>query len=415
MPQSPAYPSSKRTLSAHSLSTTAAKKSHKRQRQTSTVNYSMEVADSSTNTYGLPSSTAPLALNLPSSSSAFFPPGHSSMSYTPPTATSETIAHPSLDDLHREAFTSLRQSVTTTGEGFVRRMREWEQNRHMKSSKLTLIGSYDSGNSKRRTVKRDLRRNTGSSTVHGDEYPVHRQANTTMSCGSKRPVLSLTEDGDTDEDIMLIDDEADLLSLPRQEYPHSIPTRYYPIHAVYSGSASLDSDVGNPMYSQHTATMGSSPHYIAARMSSSFSLSYTSDDGSSSEGHYPPRHLGSSPYSPSKTEHRITVEGPLPGLVVSAQYPQRTEESHSRPNYLSPQLCIISVPDMPAPLPEQCTFETCEESTSAKVGKLHSASDETLAAIIIALSNGSGGLKDYGDILEAQRELEEPQAGALWE
>lgn len=339
-----------------------------------------------------------------------------------------------LDDLHREAFTSLRQSLTRSGEGFVRRMREWERRRVSETSNVSMLGAQEKGRGKpgsrsSRISHTDHRAFSGIPATHLHENrfsfttDISHMDREHGDMSAYKAFLNGQDDSDVEEDMQM---DGVSLSLPLAS-----PGRK-------AGRVSLREPIDIPCSPELFAvelTEGDAEHYSTqyastfdlpftysnTRSSSPFSLGNTSDDESSAGSRNDQAYSGfSSPQAISNPVDWSSRPVSTRSQAVAFLHPgERTRQispstsphpsSHTHLS-VRPHMVDNSVDGTPAHMHSHIAAVS---DTTTQVPQ--TASDEALAALVLALANGSGSLADYGYVREAQGELEELQAGALWE
>ena len=352
-------------------------------------------------------------------------------------------SHTNLDALHREAFTSLRHSVAESGEGFVRRMREWEQQRHPESNKATILGSERERDKRRdrwggrrsRAARVDQRSITTSGSHPGSDrfsFPEPCRQNRKDHHTMRSPFTMRTQDETDDEDDMAT---GGLMSMSGVDHPQKKR------HSISLGDVTMDvieppelfdveiADSDGEMYAstRFNSNLDFSFTYSNTRSSSPSSFPNTSDDESSCSRHGQ-THSGLS--SPLGCHH--SVDWSITALSSRSAMPSGPQNLRpaERGGYLSP--CTSSLSSSPKSSHARSSVAApCYENVQApgpnatptspsglapySVDSPQIASDKAVAALVLALSNGSGSLADYGSVREAQGDLEELDAGALWE
>ncbi|KAF8475441.1 hypothetical protein JB92DRAFT_3149787 [Gautieria morchelliformis] len=383
-------------------------------------------------------SSAPATPLLPSSASAFFPHESSCTSHngfhvqssSPP---SPRQSRATLDDLHREAFTSLRQSLAQSGEGFLRRMREWEQHRaNMESSKALMLGAQEKGRDRRRARRRRTSHTdhrTGgipASYPHDDSYlypaDISHPAREPESAYGTFP----SGQGDSDvEDDMLVDIIGHPFSLtPAERKSRSVSLGRSPVDVPGSPEPFAVELAESERYASahYTTTFDFPVTYSDTRSSSPFSLGNTSDDESSIGSRSDHPHSGfSSPHAMSNSvDWSVSTQNQTRVTLRSG------ENTHHSSPCASPHLSSPCSSHTRLRARRHLSIQSLDDTSMHKHSRLaavseittqapQTASDKALAALVLALASGSGSLADYGHVREAQGELAELEAGALWE
>ena len=340
-----------------------------------------------------------------------------------------------LDDLHREAFTSLRQSLAQSAEGFLRRMRDWEERRNMESSRAS-VGVQERGRDRPR-ARRHRTSHKDNHTVSGMSEPHPREDIYSVPDGVSYPARDsdsisgygtfLREQDDSDiQDDMLIDNVGHSSFLAPKRKPRSGSLGGGTLGVP--GSQELFSvdlaETDAERYPSHcTSTFDFPFTYSNTRSSSPFSVGNTTDDESSSSIHHDQPHSGfSSPCAMSSS-----VDWSLRTISTRNQYGMLGESMHSLPG-TSPRpsspgfsrsllatrrhMAVQSLDDAST----QCTMYPCLPAVSETRSHVpQTAPDKALAALVLTLANGAGSLADYRYVREAQGELEDLEAGGLWE
>jgi hypothetical protein len=309
-------------------------------------------------------------------------------------------------------------------------MREWEQRRtNMESNKA---GAQERGRDRRRARRRrtshtDHRTAGGipASHPHDDSYLYPAD----VSHPVKEPESAYgnfpSGQGDSDEDDMLVDNIGNTFSLtPAERKSRSVSLGRSPVDVPGSQEPFAVELAESERYPSphYTTTFDFPVTYSYTRSSSPFSLGNTSDDESSIGSRYDHPHSGFS--SPCALSNSIDWS------VSTRNQPRASFLPGENTHHSSP--CTSSRPSSPRFSHSRLTaqrhvsMQSLDDTTMHNHSRLdavseittqapRTASDKAMAALVLALANGSGSLADYGHVREAQGELEELEAGALWE
>ena len=338
-----------------------------------------------------------------------------------------------LDDLHREAFTDLRQSLAYSGESFLRRMQDWEERRNMDNSKASKLGDQERQRDRSRARKpRTLRmgnHTTGGiseshlsaniSSVHV-RYPDRETSSTFLS----------TQDDPDSEDDMLIDNVDHSLPPSSSERKARSEFMRRPLINAPDCQGPFAVDLAEPdaenchsAQPHYTSTYDFPFTYSNTRSSSPFSLGNTSDDESSCGSRYDQaQNELSSPFTMSMSSLADWSSHTIP----TRNHPGMLEESV---HCSSPSASPRSSPSLSRHLfttQHHVTVKSIDDTSMhihphlAALSETNSQVPETppdkaLAALVLSLANGSSSLADYSYVREAQGDLEELEAGGLWE
>ena len=186
-----------------------------------------------------------------------------------------------------------------------------------------------------------------------------------------------------------------------------------------------ESDTERYSSAQYTSTFDFPFTYSTTRSCSPFSFGNTSDDESSAGSRNDQAHSGFS--SPRATSNIVDWSSHAVSIRDQAETNLQPEESmhHSSPD-TSPCPSSPGLPRTRVTLQRHTnvhshnntsTHKQSENVTVSETGNQvpQTVPDQGLAAIVLALANGSGSLADYGFVRDAQGELEELEGGALWE
>jgi hypothetical protein len=319
----------------------------------------------------------------------------------------------------------------------VRKMRDLEQRRNSENSTASMLGTHDKTRDKRgarsrRTSHTDHRSISGVPPTHllgssisftAGVSPPGRESG---DISGYRLYRSGHDDSDIEDD-MQIDDVSRSMPLAPPEGK--------------AGRVSLKEAIdipGSPELftvelAESDAESYSSTRYASAfdfpftcsntRSSSPFSLGNTSDDESSAgsrndqaySGFSSPRAMSNSvdwsSYPASKRNHSAASLNSGDRIYqISPSTSPHPSSPVSHPRLSMRRHMVDHSFDIPTHTHSHLA------SVSDTNGQLpQTASDKALAALVLALANGSGSLADYGYVREAQGELEELEAGALWE
>lgn len=270
-------------------------------------------------------------------------------------------SHSKLARLRSAAFSELQRSVEENGEGFVKRMREFEDSR-----------SKSAQHSRARGIERRRRKRYSPSVP-------------TTSVTGKSFV------SDDDDDVLILSSVLDAQPFhPRQKRSSSLGAMDdsdFQLHGETNSSGRLSpiSSIFHPFPFTHYAShVQPNTHNQSTELSTSFSTSFDFTN---------PLHTNA--FNPALSHSSSDSLASMADVSLSTSYAEDA-------NYLSSSP-IVSPPQSP-----------CHLLTGAKLTSASSA-EKAIAALTLAMANGAGSLGDY----EAIRVLnvssaDESQVGELW-
>lgn len=356
------------------------------------------------------STSAPSTPHLASTSEAFnfFPtkPMSSAVASLPPLTTHTLTRQPgALEQMHSDAFGDLRTAVSEAGEGFVRRMREFEASRSTRGPRLHGPSPPSSSHSH---IGRTDRRSSPLYT-RGRKRPSPTSASCPSTAGIWVPVSAGVDDGD-DSDV---------------EIRSSCVSASDASNAGWSPSKKRAVSL-SALSAKNNASAASLPYPMPLRSrdrsSSPVCSSYSSasdndeDDGPSTKfgnrqrSRLPhrraPRFVANHTFSPAKHS-----SSPPP---LSFSFP--TSNNSSR----------MSLPLGPSASPKSSSASVSRPSsmTGIEYGMTSNAphrsskkTERAVAALSLALANGAGSVSDYEALRDAKDvlSLDYSEAGSMWD
>jgi hypothetical protein len=256
--------------------------------------------------------------------------------------------------LRSDAFWELRRSIAVSGEGLVKRMRDFERSR----SKLDIY---------RRARVADRQR---AKKRHSPSAPVTRKSNSSES---------------DEDDVHIYSGELCGLPISRQKRASSL------------GSMNLDNDeMESSLFSEYVNQ-------------ASTRSSFSNDDADnlscrSFNTTFPPNSLHSTSSSPAyKYSHTMTFSPPLSGPSFSSPARSfeapRSSPTHQNSKFLSSH-------------PTAASFASSEEDVSLTSSA--SRTEKAIAALSLAIANGAAGLGDYDALRDIPSVMIDSQVGELW-
>lgn len=309
-----------------------------------------------------------------------------------------------LEQMRSDAFDELRKTVSEAGEGFVRRMREFEAHRTGGPSRSnTLPSQFDVSGYKQAHYKRGRKRPSPLSARQGS---VHR-----VSMGTSRGKASDSEDGISDVEIRsscaagsgefrawspskkravslsAISYQGAMADAQIRSSPFPIPLRNRdrsPSPSASGYSESSDDDEG-----EITSSSGS----LADRMRNRRALRFRSKPLSTTTKHSPPSLSFS--FSTSNNSSHLSLGGTAPSPISLAA---------GATNLLSPS-------------PAHHSLSGRAQSCSSPDAQPSKRTEKAVAALSLALANGAGSVSDYEALRDAQGVLamDDGDAGGLWD
>ncbi|EMD41762.1 hypothetical protein CERSUDRAFT_110336 [Gelatoporia subvermispora B] len=283
-----------------------------------------------------------------------------------PLPSSRTVPLDELTRLRSDAFWELHRSVAENGEGLVRRMRDWEDNRSGSEARSERAHVKDQGRRKRRSARHSF----------------------TLSEDS--PIIPAIEDEDDVE--IVFGDASSGLAYSRNRSP---------AHKKRAASLGM-MDVDMPDVEAY------SPSYMSAEdgercsspleVSSGFSTFSSDDEQSPMDGMHD---LGASrtpalSHTYTNSTNSSVVSLPLSSAPVAAHSTDLAIQGHNSP---------FSFAHSSGP-----------STSSAQVSLSSTRSEKAIAALTLAMANGAAGLNDYAPLHAEQgaTALDECQVGEMW-
>ncbi|KAH8120102.1 hypothetical protein DFH11DRAFT_32880 [Phellopilus nigrolimitatus] len=345
--------------------------------------------------------SAPSTPQLPSTSDAFqfFPSKasnviKSSSLFTAYTPTTDNSHAEGLAQMHSDAFSDLRKTVDEAGEGFVRRMREFEAHRSRAGPS---------------------RINTESSNPEvSDHKGVHQKR------GRKRPSPSSRQTAQPSAMISFVragradsnenDDESDVeirssYASGSDDYPNS-PSKK---RAVSLGALS-DNDVGSPAH-PHSLPFPI-PLRRRERSSSPSACSISSDDDRDD-------HVAGAGRVRQRRAPRSCYNVPSPAKSSTPPLSFSFSSASNNSSRVSLSTSRFAPPDSLSSSPTRQSVEVGDITAKPPVSSSRSSkrAEKAVAALSLALANGAGSVSDYEALREAQGVLvmDDSEAGSLWD
>ena len=341
--------------------------------------------------YPSTASSAPSTPHLPSTSEAFqFFPSRAPASSMPFGSPPDMSHDEDLAQMHSDAFSDLRKTVVEAGEGFVRRMREFEANRsgadasHFRG--VTSAAQTSNTSALKETQKRGRKRPSPTTS--------RRQAALHPGSSHKLEQYHIDED---DSDIEILSSRAS----SSDDYPDWSPSKKRAVSLGAINNCFIPQSQSHPFpLPLGQRDRSSSP--------SAYSLSSDEDDdivfgntGTSQHRHR--RHR-------SRLSHTSSTHSTTPPLSFSFTSMSRSSSIASLQRTAPDQHRVIpSSPSLSASMHER--FPSLMTSRNSK------RSEKAVAALSLALANGAGSVSDYEALRVAQGivALDASEAGDLWD
>lgn len=335
--------------------------------------------------------------------------------HTPFTGSS---SHPNptdeLEQLHSDAFSDLRKTVSEAGEGFVRRMREFEAHRRTGSARVSTALSHSEA-SDRKPYKRGRKRPSPMS---------HRQITATQSNVGAIVMRGKGDENDGEESDVEIRSS---YASGSDDFRGCSPSK----KRAVSLSALSYQDAG-PLSQSHTLPF---PIPLRNRDRSSSSASTSAYSNSSSEedddddgfqnvacnaADRPPRRRAPRFRSNARSSAKYSSPPSLSFSFSTSNNSSRMSLGAGVPSPISPfgvPHSLSSSPNQSSVLSGPGNMTTAGGCPSLLESRPSKASEKAVEALNLALANGAGSVSDYNALREAQNALtmEDSEAGNLWD
>lgn len=349
--------------------------------------------------FPIPSSSIPPTPQLPSTSDAFQFRAARNVSTTQPrehATQSELLPEPELSHIHSQAFSDLRRTVAETGEGFVQRMREFEEHRSRTGPSRTVFEGWE----------QCLTRNAGAFKRGRKRPSISPVRQETRSPTSK----SRAADND-DSDVEIL--SASALGVPSE-------WKSFKKRAVSLGG--LDSlDQGPVAYPAFGGSEGSiSPIDVLSSCVSDVSSEDESDDELLMRSTDVHAHSLGHPRSSATT--LTTPSSSFTGAFSSSASSSLMSLPHAPPYPSNPpivrQSSSASSSMCPSSPRRNRSRRVRRHGSGSTPTPQSSRTERAVAALSLALANGAGSVSDYEALRIAQSALgledHHQDAGALW-
>lgn len=303
----------------------------------------------------------------------------------------QRLSEPELTEMYSKAFSDLHRTVAESGEGFIQRMREYEENRSRAGpSRLPLEG-----------WEQCLGRNTGG-VKRGRKRP-----STSPSRQTGRSFTRQAMDGD--------DSDVEILSAGALDTPSGWSASKKRAVSLGGLDSLTQGPVAFPALNHAHVNRCSSPMEHQDLCTSSDSSEADSDEDSTMQ----------SPIIPART----TGLRQRDSTAVSTTPPLSFTFSSSANSSMSSLPLVLPILANPIALPHAAkavSYSPASPCRSRK-GQRHrinttitpqrSRTERAVAALSLALANGAGSVSDYEALRTAQGALalEDHDAGALWD
>lgn len=319
--------------------------------------------------------------------------------------------------MHSDAFSDLRKTVSEAGEGFVRRMREFEAHRRTGSARVsTALSHPEASDRKPSPHKRGRKRPSPMS---------HRQITTTQSNVGAIDTRGKSDEnnGDEESDVEIRSSYAS----GSDDFRGWSPSK----KRAVSLSALSDQD-GGPLSQSHTLPfpipLRSRDRSSSSASTSAYSNSSSSEDDDDDEipniaynaADRPIRRRAPRFRSKARSSAKYSSPPSLSFSFSTSNNSSRMSLGAGVPSPISPfgvPHSLSSSPNQPSVLGGTGNMTTAGGCPPLLESQPSKASEKAVEELSLALANGAGSVSDYDALRKAQNVLimESSEAGGLWD
>lgn len=295
-----------------------------------------------------------------------------------------------LSKLHSSAFNDLRKSINEAGEGFVRRMREYEAHRNSGHSIASKMNSPSDKSTPR--YRRGRKRPSAASPYQSSYY--------LPKFGSS----SGNEDPDEESDVEI--------------HSSCVSSSDNNASSSKKRAVSLGSSYSREPVSSTFARPDPFRRPLQDRERSSLSCESSDDDENSIVLQSGVLRPGQNQQQGAPRFRQSANEFSPPSLSFSFSSASNNSSRMSLPLAVPSPVSYTNITNSPSSSPsQQSTFPKFEANSPRVSPKSSKRTDKAVAALSLALANGAGSVSDYEALREAQNALgmDDSETGSMWD